>query len=117
MLLEDLNPQIFYHGTSTALGIENIILPPEQTTKLSEVGRKRNLNKVFFTRDPRSAESYAHKAVKNFGGDPIIYKVKPVGAVDVLQATPGTSVYMADAAEILDSDIKKNVVKIHDRKY
>lgn len=113
MLLEDIAPNFFYHGTSTALGIDKVILPPEQTEKLSEVGRKKNLNKVFFTRDLRSAEAYAHKAVKNFGGNPVIYKVKPVGHVDVLQATPGTSVFMADAAEILSSELRDSRVKVH----
>ena len=102
MLLEDIAPQMFYHGTSTALGIEDALLPPEQSNRLSEVGRKKNLNKVFMTRDQKSAEIYAKKAVKQFGGEAVVYRVAPVGELTVLQDTPGTTVYMADGAKVLD---------------
>lgn len=115
MKLFELYPQtdVFYHGSSTALQIDRFILPSQETEKLTEIGRKRNLDKVFFTKDQRSAEIYAHKAVKLFGGDPIVYKVKPVGEVDALNVAPGTSVYMADAAEVVSSELKTNDVKLH----
>lgn len=101
MLLEDLNPQYYYHGTSTALGITDTLLPPEKSERLAEVGRKKNLNKVFFTKDRKSAEIYAKKAVRQFGGEPVIFMVRPIGHVDVVQATPGTTVFMADSASIV----------------
>lgn len=100
MLLENLKP-IYYHGTSTALGIEGELLPPSRTERLSEVGRKKNLDKVFFTRDKGSAEIYAKKAVKQFGGEPVIYIIEPVGNITVLQDTPGTTVFMADSANVV----------------
>ena len=101
MLLEDISPQYFYHGTSSALGISDILLPPEQSERLAEVGRKKNLNKVFFTRDYKSAEIYAKKAVKQFGGEPIVFTIVPKGEITVVQDTPGTTVYMADSAKVL----------------
>ena len=115
MKLLELFPQtdIYYHGSSTALGIDRFILPAQETEKLAEMGRKKNLDKVFFTKDQRSAEIYAHKAVKQFGGDPIVYKVKPVGEVGALNVAPGTSVYMADAAEVVSAEVRPNDVKIH----
>lgn len=103
MLLEDISPQYFYHGTSDALGIADTLLPPEQSERLSEVGRKKNLNKVFFTRDAKSAEIYAKKAVKQFGGNPVVYTIRPVGEITVVQDTPGTTVFMADSATVVGS--------------
>lgn len=113
MLLEDIAPVLYYHGTSSALGIDSMLLPPEASNKLSEVGRKKNLDKVFFTRDRRSAEIYAHKAVKVFGGQPVILQVSPVGSVDVLQSTPGTTVLMASAAKVISAEVAENRVKVH----
>lgn len=92
---------MYYHGTSSALGITEFLLPPEQSARLSEFGRKRNLDKVFFTLDVGSAKIYARKAAKRFGGKPLILKVNPIGEVTVLQATPGTTVLMADKAEVI----------------
>jgi hypothetical protein len=71
---------------------------------LAELGRKRNLDKVFFTQDKRSAAIYARKAVKRFGGQPVVLQIEPVGSVVVLQTAPGTTVFMADSAEVLQSD-------------
>lgn len=93
----------FYHGTSSALGITTTLLPPENSARLAELGRKRNLDKVFFTRDKRSANIYARKAVKRFGGKPVVLQIVPKGCIVVLQAAPGTTVFMADSAEVLQA--------------
>ena len=93
--------QCFYHGTSSALGITTALLPPEKTERLAELGRKRNLDKVFFTRDAKSAEIYAKKAVKRFGGKPVVLLVAPTGAIDIVQDTPGTTVLMADGGVVM----------------
>ena len=93
----------FYHGTSSALGITTTLLPPARTRRLAELGRKRNLDKVFFTRDRRSASIYARKAVKRFGGQPVVLQIEPIGSIVVLQEAPGTTVFMADGAEVLQS--------------
>lgn len=103
MLLEDIAPQYYFHGTSSALGITDTLQPPAKSDRLSEVGRKKNLDKVFFTRDAKSAEIYAKKAVKQFGGEPIVYMIRPVGEITVVQDTPGTTVFMADSATIVGS--------------
>ena len=92
---------MFYHGTSTALCITTVLLPPEKSERLAEVGRKINLDKVFFTRDQRSAGIYARKAVKRFGGKPIVLEVEPTGDIVEIQNTPGTTVYMSDCAKVL----------------
>lgn len=92
---------IYYHGTTDALGNLRRIAPPTETAILSESRRKKNLDKVFFTMDPRSALIYARKAVKRFGGAPVIYDVYPEGEVTELQGKPGTTVYMADGARVI----------------
>lgn len=69
--------KIFYHGTSNALGVKKIILPPIQTKNLREEWRRKYIDKVFFTTSILSAENYAKKACKKYGGNPVVYIVKP----------------------------------------
>lgn len=71
--------KIFYHGTSDVFNIKKVILPPIQTNNLREDWRKNHLDKVFFTTSLLSAKMYAKKACKKYGGNPIIYLVKPIG--------------------------------------
>jgi hypothetical protein len=89
---------LFYHGTSSAVGIGYRLLPPATTGVVEEVGRKKNLDKVFFTTDLGSARIYAGRATRRFGGSPVIYRVIPLGEVGCLRDTAGTSVYFAPAA-------------------
>lgn len=91
---------VFYHGTSDLFGIGDYILPPSQTGKLQEKGRKKNLDKIFVTKDVGSAKIYAGRAVQQFGGNPIIYKVEPEN-ITVMHEMLGTSVYLADKAKVL----------------
>lgn len=91
---------IYYHGTSSVVGIGDKLLPPNMTDVLSEKGRLKNLDKVFFTKDIGSAKIYAGRAVQRFGGTPVIYKVHPVGRISTLQDSPGTTVYFADWAYV-----------------
>ena len=89
----------FYHGSSTAAGIVDRLLPPEQSGKLSEAGRLKNLDRVFFTEDEGSARIYAGRACRQFGGEPVLYRViVPADSVVCLNATPGSTVYHAPAA-------------------
>ncbi len=69
----------FYHGTSDVFEICKMILPPNETGNLREDWRKKNLDKVYFTISQLSAEMYAKKACKKYGGNPVIYIVKPMG--------------------------------------
>jgi len=69
--------QKYYHGTSTALNISNFLLPPTETDCIREDYRKNNRDLVYITSSLGSAERYAWKAVKKFGGKPIIYQVEP----------------------------------------
>ena len=69
----------FYHGTSNVLNIKKIILPPIHTDILREDWRNKYLDKVFFTTSLLSAENYAKKACNKYGGDPVVYIVKPIG--------------------------------------
>lgn len=93
------NPQsnrTFYHGSSTACGIDYMLLPPEQSGKLQEESRAKsgkNLDQVFFTEDLGSAKVYAGRACKVFGGQPVIYRVIPMGDVVCINATAGSTVY------------------------
>jgi hypothetical protein len=95
--------ETFYHGTSSILGLEPgmVLLPPNETEKISEKGRKKNLDRVFFTQDVGSAKIYAGRAVQRFGGKPTIFKIEPEGNVEQLNATPGTTVFMSPKAKIV----------------
>jgi hypothetical protein len=99
---ENVLKETFYHGTSTVVGLKPgmHLLPPNQTEKISEKGRHKNLDKVFFTKDVGSAKIYAGRAVQQFGGNPTIFKVEPEGQVELLNPTPGSTVYMSSSAKI-----------------
>lgn len=92
---------LFYHGSSVELEPGDLILPPSKTGKVSEKGRKKNLDMVFFTKDPRSALIYAGRAVQSLGGEPFVYLVEPQGSVEVLNANPGTTVFYAPYAKVV----------------
>ncbi len=75
---KSVDPGPYYHGTSTALGIKGEILPPKVTGKQTEPRRQRR-GKVFFTNSVESARIYAQRAVKKWGGDPVVYRITPIG--------------------------------------
>ena len=85
----------FYYGSCTAAGIESMLLPPCDSDILSEKGRKKNLDRVFFTADIGLARIYAGRAARSIGGDPVLYRV--VCPVDVvcMNDDKGASVYHA----------------------
>lgn len=89
---------VFYHGTSEILGIKDMILPPVQTGIKREDWRAKYSDKVFFTTSLLSAEMFAKKACRKYGGNPVVFKVRPVGQffrrMDVE--------YIADRAVILE---------------
>lgn len=85
----------YYHGTSNN-SITDRILPSSTTGCLSELGRKKNLDKVFFTTSYKSAMIYATRAANVYGGIPRVLCVKPVGDVVCLNATKGTDVFYSD---------------------
>jgi hypothetical protein len=90
--------KIFYHGSSSSANIENMLCPPEETGVLSETGRKKNLDRVFFTEDIGLAKIYAGRAAKSIGGEPVLFRVvNPVDTVCMNDAQ-GASVYHADWA-------------------
>lgn len=98
--IKHLEDTVYYHGSSSALDITDRLLPPNESNKLSEVGRNKNLDKVFFTKDKKSALIYAAKAVKQFGGEPVLFRVYPVGDIEVLNSNAGTTVFMAPWAYV-----------------
>ena len=59
--------------------VKKIILPPNQTNNLREEWRKKYIDKVFFTTSLLSADNYAKKACKKYGGNPVVYIVKMIG--------------------------------------
>lgn len=75
------------------------MLPPVVTGKLQEKGRKKNLDKVFFTADKGLAKIYAGRAKNVFGGNPVIYRVIPMGEeVEIINNAKGATVYMTEWA-------------------
>ena len=93
---EDYSTYTFYHGTSDALKITNL-LPPCEPGILREDWRKDLVNKVFFTDSLYSARKFAKKACAKFGGNPIVYVIQPTG--DIWHVN--TNEYVADSATIL----------------
>lgn len=92
----NLNPQptkVYYHGSSSECGIESMLLPPLESSFLSEEGRKKNLDQVFFTEDLGLAKVYAGRACNRFGGTQKLYRVIPMTDVVTLNDTVGASVY------------------------
>ena len=96
--------KVFYHGSCTKAGIEFMILPPVDSNTISEKGRNKNLDRVFFTEDLGLAKVYAGRASKSIGGDPVLYRVvMPVDAV-CMNDTKGATVWHAKWAfvELID---------------
>lgn len=92
---------ILYHGTSNT-DIKKEVLPPKQTDVLSEKGRKKNLDKVFFTKSYKSAEIYAGRSYNSYGGVKRVLPVIPVGKVETLNDQPGSEVFMSDYAIVVN---------------
>lgn len=90
--------KVYYHGSCSVANIGNMLCPPEETGVLSETGRKKNLNRVFFTEDIGLAKIYAGRAARSVGGEPRLYRV--IAPVDVvcLNDTKGATVYHAEWA-------------------
>lgn len=82
--------EMYYHGTSTGVLIDHenpigeMIIPPSESGVIQEQGRKKNLNKVFFTKNPGSAWIYAGRTKNVLGGEPIVYIVEPFCTADPL---------------------------------
>ena len=70
---------IFYHGTSNIFNIKRVLLPPIHTKNLREDWRKKYQDAVFFTTSFPSALKYAKKACEKYGGNPVVYEIKPIG--------------------------------------
>lgn len=68
---------IFYHGTTTNIKVNKVLLPSNETGVLREDFRKNLQDKVFVTISKPSAIKYAKKAAQQFGGEGIVYTVKP----------------------------------------
>ena len=88
----------YYHGTSIP-GLK-VILPPTETEVLREDFRHSFLDCVFVTPLKKSAEAYARKCAAKFGGDPVVYEVKPVNPINI-----NTAQYICDKAFVLSSYI------------
>ena len=73
------NRATFYHGTTDVFNIKKVLLPPIHTNNLREDWRKKYRNMVFFTTSLLSASKFARKACEKYGGNPVVYEVKPIG--------------------------------------
>lgn len=91
----------YYHGSSSAAmrREEFRLLPPVNSGRQQEESRKKNLDRVFFTRDIKLARIYAGRACNVFGGSPVVFRVVVAeDAVVCLSDTPGATVYHAPGA-------------------
>ena len=90
---------VFYHGTTDAvLGNSYKLMPPVSTGNLQEKGRKKNLDKVFFTADLGLARVYAGRSCNRFGGSPVVVRVIPMTEVETISEGAGATVYACDWA-------------------
>ena len=90
----------YYHGTSRKL--KGFITPPmEHGLEIQERGRKKNLDKVFITKDLGSAKIYAGRAKNVLGGKPVVYIVDPIGKLTTINVATGTSVFAGNKAKII----------------
>lgn len=80
-IASSIDNEAFYHGTTQKFKPGDIVKPPSETSIISEKGRKKNLDKVFFTKDIGSAKIYAGRAKNSLGGVPRVYEIKPIGPV------------------------------------
>lgn len=85
----------FWHGSCTLGLTGNILMPPDSTNVISEKGRKKNLDRVFFTRDKGLAKVYARRAARSIGGEPTLFRVISPVDVKFMSETPGATVYHA----------------------
>ena len=90
---------IFYHGTTTNFNLKqgDFLLPAIITGNLREEWRKKYKDKVFFTNSLLSAQKFAKKAASKYGGEPIIYIVKP----SIPYYHINTNEFIADRAKII----------------
>ena len=86
----------YYHGTSIP-GLTEI-LPPVETGYLREDFRNKFRDCVFVTQLRKSAEAYARKCAAKFGGQPVVYEVRPVNPSEI-----NVSQYICDKAIVLNS--------------
>ena len=86
----------FYHGTTDLFEI-SMLLPAIETGNLREDWRKKLTDKVFFTDSLMSAEKFVWKAVQRYGGNAVVYEVRPNG--DVWHTN--TNEYVVDSAKII----------------
>ena len=103
---------ILYHGTSNE-SIVDTIEPPSKTNVIQETTRKKNLDKVFFTKTAKSADIYAGRSLNVNGGTKKVYSVVPIGNVEILNDQAGTEVYMSDKAIIVDDTIDIETQLVH----
>lgn len=92
---------ILYHGTSSE-EIKDEILPYTITGNIQEKDRKKNLDKVFFSKSKKSANIYAGRAFNTYGGIKVVHSVIPVGDIETINSAVGTEVYMSDYAIVID---------------
>ena len=97
---------VLYHGTSSP-DLSREVLSPDATQVISEKGRKKNLNKVFFTKEYKSAEIYAKRAASSYGGNPRVLKVVPMGEVTAINENRGTTVFHAPQAVVLSKRLER----------
>lgn len=91
---------IFYHGTTTAFGRLTKILPPEQTGVEREIRSRKRADMVYITPSALSAANYAKKATLKFGGEPVLYQVKPHGNLFYV----GNNEWITDLATVISEE-------------
>ena len=94
-----------FHGTSSSVvgAGEYCLVPPCESGKLQEAGRKVRLDCVFATPDEGLARVYAGRAARRFGGRPVVLEVSLPDRLTVVESgsRPGAVVLVAPGGWIV----------------
>lgn len=91
----ELVDEPYWHGTSDALPVADMLLPPYESGVVRD-DKTEFKDKVYFTNSKLCAIRYAKKACQKFGGNPVVYRVEPIGEVWNVKDCE----FVADAARI-----------------
>lgn len=93
-----MNQIKYYHGTSSNAPVKDTILPPNvHSFGISELGRSKNLDKVFVTTNRGYASTYARRVANMKGCEPVIYEVLCDNVV-LYQTCNGLDIYTTNEA-------------------
>ena len=107
-------PGPYYHGPSDIFKLKpgDSLLSPRESGIQTEP-RKQRRGKIFFTTKIKAAKTYADRAVKKHGGNPIIFEIEPKVRVKQIssrdsQFGPAFHTEAADIIKVIEHEADNN---------